>query len=450
MATVASTLERVKQDLHRYLPITLIEQACKDAGHHWRKRKFDPVTTLQLFVLQILWCNTAITHLRHLAQRPINAAAYCKARMRLPLAALQRLLEHSAEAIFGVSGQNLWCGLRTYLVDATCALAPDTPNNQRSFPQPKGQKRGCGFPVPKLLGLFDAASGVIVRVLFTPLYCHDLPGMIGLHSALGAGDLVVGDRAFCSYAHLAVLRARQVLALFRLHASRTASFERHRRGKRHQRRRSQGRQWHGQLVQRLGPGDQLVRWTKPGEGTRPKWLSLAQYRTLPQELLIRELRFVIPGHGGRTRVVTVATTLLDPELYPKRQIAELYGVRWTIETHFAELKTTLKMRRIKCQTAVGAQKEMVVYCLVYNLTRALMLEAAQRQKVAPNRISFIDTLRWMLTARPGEALPILLTKPRRKDRHQPRVVKDRHDGYQRMTRPRAVMNRHPEKWPGRK
>ena len=92
MATFASTLERVKQDVSRYLPETLIVQSCQDAGHLWRNRQFDPVTTLHLFTLQILHGNTAIKHLRHLAKRPVNPAAYCEARKRLPTAALEALL----------------------------------------------------------------------------------------------------------------------------------------------------------------------------------------------------------------------------------------------------------------------------------------------------------------------------------------------------------------------
>ena len=198
MATFSSALERVKLELDKYLPAATIERACVEAGHKWRRRKYGPVLTIQLFVLQVLCFNTAITHLRHLAKRPINAAAYCKARMRLPLAVLQQLLEHSATAIAGVEGQRLWCGLRTFLLDATSAIAPDTPDNQKKFPQPKGQKKGCGFPVPKLLGLFDACSGLIVRVVFSPLYTHDISGVPRLHSLLVKGDLLVGDRAFCS------------------------------------------------------------------------------------------------------------------------------------------------------------------------------------------------------------------------------------------------------------
>ena len=453
MATLPSTLERVKQDIHRYLPDTLIRQIFIDAGHCWRERKFDPVTTVHLFVLQVLNFNTAITHLRHLAGMPVNAAAYCKARMRLPLAALETLLERLALSIAGIQGQRLWCGLATCLVDASCSIAPDTKDTQKKFPQPKGQKKGCGFPMPKLLGLFDAYSGLIVRVVFGPLYRHDLKSAIGLHAGLALGDLLVGDRAFCSYVHFTLLSGRGVLALFRIHASRLVSFEHQPRRKK---KNPRGKVKQGKRVQRLkrvkslGKHDQIVRWKKPAHWNRPDWISLRQFRELPEEMLIRELRFVIEGAGGRTRGVTIATTLLDPELYPKEKIAELYGLRWRVETHFAELKTTLKMRRIKCRTAAGVQKEMVVYCIVYNLAHAVMQEAAVKQKTTPDRISFIDTVRWMLSARPGEELPKLLINPRREGRHQPRVVKDRHDGYQRMTRPRREMNKNPANWPGRK
>ncbi len=66
-------------------------------------------------------------------------------------------------------------------------------------------------------------------------------------------------------------------------------------------------------------------------------------------------------------MVTIATTLLDPELYPKAKVAELYGIRWRVETHFAQLKTTLKMRKVKSKTPDGVRKELAIYCLVYNL-----------------------------------------------------------------------------------
>ena len=99
MASVSRALRRIKDDLQDHLPDGLILQACRNAGHRWRERKLGPVQTIHLFVLQVLAFNTAITHLRHLSGRALNAAAYCRARMRLPLPVLQRLLQSAATSI---------------------------------------------------------------------------------------------------------------------------------------------------------------------------------------------------------------------------------------------------------------------------------------------------------------------------------------------------------------
>ena len=112
-----------------------------------------------------------------------------------------------------------------------------------------------------------------------------------------------------------------------------------------------------------------------------------------------------------------------------------------METHFAQLKTTLNMRKLKSQTAEGVLKELVIYALVYNLIHLVMLRAAQRQGLDPDRISFLDTVRWLLSSVPTEELPELLINPHRPDRHEPRVVKDREDTYTKMTRPRAQLRK---------
>lgn len=447
MASVSRTLTRIKQDLHPFLPEASVLDACRAVGHTWQNRKFGPLRTLHLFILQILCFNTAMTHLRHLAKEAVLAPAYCKARMRLPLAVLQRLLRQSSQAMRDATkGEGLWCGLRAYLVDGSSTIAPDTPSSQKKFGQPKGCKKGCGFPVPKVLGLFDAYTGMVVEALSFPLYTHEQSRVWRLHPLLGGGDLLVGDRGFCSFAHLAMLSLRGVMGLFRMHQKQIVSFRPNRKHLRKNRR--YGRQCRisrrqrqcvptSRFVRRLGEHDQVVAWQA---SNRPKWISDKQWETLPRELFVRELRYQIPRNGQRTFRITIATTLLDPKRYPKEKIAELYGVRWTVETHFAELKTTLRMRKVKSKTATGVQKELAVYCLVYNLVHCVMLEAARRQRVTPDRISFIDTVRWLLCAEPGEA-PDLVVNPRRPGRHEPRVVKDREDTYTKMTRPRIVLRK---------
>lgn len=442
MASIARALARIKDDVRAFVPDESIRQACRAAGHEWRERQFGPVETVHLFVLQVIHFNTAIRHLRHLAGHAVNAAAYCEARMRLPLDVLRSLLRDSAAARPGdAAGGGPWCGLRVLLVDGSSTIAPDTPASQRAFGQPSNQKPGCGFPVPKVLALFDAFTGMVLDALCLPLFTHEQSGVWRLHPMLGPGDLLVGDRGFCSYVHLAMLHLRGAAALFRMHQRQIVDF----RPNRKPRRKGERGRPRSRVVRRLGKHDQVVAWLKPKR--RPKWMTTlaAQFECLPAELLVRELRYHLKGRGRRTRVVTIATTLLDPALYPKDKVAELYGLRWSVETHFAELKTTLRMRRVKSQTPDGVRKELAVYCLVYNLVRGIMLKAAARQGTTPDRVSFLDALRWLLSAAtPGEEVAALVINPRREGRHEPRVVKDLQDTYRKMTLPRAQMRRRPD------
>lgn len=440
MASISRALQRIKQDIEPYLPEDWVRQACRQVHHRWRQRQFDPVQTIHLFILQILCFNTALNHLRHLSKLKMTAAGFCKARTRLPLAVLQLLLRRSAEALRQDLGrQGLFCGLRAYLVDGSSTITPDTPALDKHFGHPTGQKEGCSLPVPKLLGLLDAYSGLILEVLCLPLFIHEQAHVWKLHPLLGAGDLLVGDRGFCSYVHLVMLHLRQIHGCFRLHQRQIVSFARHRQG----RKKGQRGKPTSRFVKRLGKHDQLVQWHKPQPCNKPKWIGLQQYKALPEWLTLRELKYVLPDRGQRTRVVFIVTTLLDPRQYPKQKIAALYGLRWTVETHLGELKTQLKMRKLKCKSVAGVQKELAVYCLVYNLIHAVMLKAAQRQKVTPDRISFIDTVRWLLSAEPGEKLPKLIVNPKRPDRHEPRVVKDLPDSYRKMSKPRNYLKRHP-------
>jgi hypothetical protein len=165
-----------------------------------------------------------------------------------------------------------------------------------------------------------------------------------------------------------------------------------------------------------------------------------QFDALPAELLVREVRYRVLARGRRTREVTVATTLLDADAYPKEAIAELYGIRWRVETHWRELKTVLKMRRLKCRTEAGVRKELAVYALVYNLVRAVMVRAAARQRTTVDRISFIDALRWLLSAAPDEPLAVdLVRNTQRPRRCEPRVIKDHFETYPRMSRTRQKL-----------
>ena len=452
MVSVSRALARIKEDLDPHLPPDAVEAACRAAGHaRWRERVLGPVATVHLLVLQMLHGNAAITELRRLAKVAFSPAAYCAARARLPAAALQAMLRDGAASLAAAlagtlrggessssSDPSRWRGHRAFLVDGSATVVPDAPALREAYPLTAGQKPGCSLPVPRVLGLFDAVTGLVVELVAFSLFVHERARVALLHPLLAAGDLVVGDRGFCSYAHVALLSARGVLACFRMHRTQIVSFRPHR--KHYDRRKGHGRGQSGlprsKWVRRLGKGDQVVRWLRPAFDKGGATLARAQYDALPDELEVREVRYAVAEKGYRTRVVTVVTTLLDAERYPKAAVAELYGIRWRVETHFAELKSRLGMDRLKCRTPDGALRELAAYCLAYNLVRAVIARAAARQGTTPDRVSFADALRWLRNADSGEELADLVVNPERPGRFHPRVVKRVDRPYPKMTRPR--------------
>ncbi len=192
-------------------------------------------------------------------------------------------------------------------------------------------------------------------------------------------------------------------------------------------------------LRRLGFHDQVVEWIKPA--SRPCWIDEAPFAALPETITVRELRYRVARQGHRTREVTLATTLQDPRKYPAAELAELYQRRWQVETNLRHLKTTLKMDVLHCKTVEGVLKEMWMFVLVYNLVRTVMLEAARRQEVAPDRISFADALHWLMHAPPEQPLPALIVNPHRPNRIEPRACKRRPKEYDRMNRPRSEMRK---------
>jgi Transposase DDE domain len=440
--SILAAVQQIKSDVARFLSPRLIRQVCQAVGHVWRQRILDPVTTVHLFVLQILHGNTACPHVPRLGAVACTGEAYCQARQRLPLRVLRYLLRALSHFLGGSTmlDDGRWHGHRTFLVDGSSASMPDTPALQKAFGQPGAQKPGCGFPVMHLLALFHATTGFLLNVLTAPLRTHDMSRVGDVHPDLQAGDVLVGDRGFCSFAHLALLAARGIFGVFRVHQKQIVSFRPHRRAasKRSRKRKQRGlpsSRW----LKRLGRHDQLVQYLKPKKG--PTWLTHEAFAALPKMLTVRELRFRIAERGRRTRVITLATTLLDSERYPKADLAELYAQRWQIETNFRHLKQTLRMDVLHCKTVEGVHKELTMYALVYNLVRLVMLEAAQRQRVPVERISFVDAVRWLADAAHGTTELHLRLVPDRPGRFEPRAVKRRPKEYPRLNKPRHVLRK---------
>ena len=438
--SIGQALARIKRDPLAALGRGAVQRVCEELGHEWRDRRLDPATTVALFVQQVLHGNCPCAEVRHIGGCGFTAEAYCQARARLPLAVYQSLLTAACDDALPRTREAayLWRGHRTFHVDGSTFSMPDTAELRNAFGMPAGQEQGCGFPVAHLLVLFSAATGLLLDAFASPMRTGDLAQTPELHLHLDEGDVLIGDDSFGTYAHLVQLLQAKLHGLFPVHHKRIVDFTPRRRycpeGKK-----AVAGMPRSRWVKRLGRDDQVVEWFKPK--ACPLWMSRRQFDALPDSITVRELRRTVTAPDGSAVTLTVVTTLLDADAYPAADLMALRLRRWDVETNIGHLKTTMKMDVLRCKSEQGVRKELAVFCLVYNLVRVVMLEAAARQEVAVARVSFADALRWVRHARPGDVMPDLVINRHRPDRAEPRCKKRRPKQYDLMNKPRDQLRK---------
>jgi hypothetical protein len=379
-----------------FLPAALLAQA--DAGLNSRERVFSVRRTFFGFLYQVLnpacSCREVVRQVQALfalhqgGRVDESTGAYCQARTRLPFDILPRL--RCAAAAQAEKAAQLWRGLRVKVIDGTTTSAPDTPKNQRAYPQLRAQKPGCGFPLLKLVGVFSLATGALLDYAKGNKHQHELTLLQKLLDQFKPGDLVLADRGFSAFSLLALFLGRGVHSLFRLHQARPGDL---RQGK------------------RLGKKDRLQVWRKPAQ--RPTYLPKSLWKRIPEQLEVRVLRFSLQVPGFRVRSATLVTTLLDPKAYPAEELAVLYARRWRIELWFRDIKTSMGMEVLRCKSPQLLHKELEMFFIAYNLIRCLMAEASSTYNVGMEWLSFkgtVDATRQFATA-------IAQARSRRKQKH---------------------------------
>ena len=261
---VTEALRPIPTDRATLLDAPTLRALCRAGGSQWRPRWLDPVTTIPRFILHILHGNTACSHLPRLVAQHFTASAFCQARTRLPLGVWQRLLRRTAAVCEQTThDEGRWRGHRTFLVDGSSFSRPDTPERQEYFGPPSGQRPGCGFPVAHLLALFHAGTGFLLETLTAPWHTHDRAQVASCPAALRPGDGLVGDRAFCAFAHLAFLRQQDLHGVFRIHQTQLVDFTPFRPHTVPKAPAAQQGLPRSRWLRQLGVTDPLVEWVKP-------------------------------------------------------------------------------------------------------------------------------------------------------------------------------------------
>jgi len=433
--SIALSVRRLKHELRCFLTPEMITPAAAELGLTWKNTPLAVPNVVACFARQILGGNISMPELARLSGSRFTPEAYCLARSRLPVLVLRALLGKLITLCPQASAAApAWKGHRLWHMDGSFFSMPDTPELQHHFGQPGQQRQGCGFPVTHLLCLFDAATGLIRDCVISPLRTHDLTQAGKVHGSLARGDIVIADRAFESYAHLALMQEKGVHVILPVHQRRKVDFVR-----RESRSGKNGRHLQRQRVRRQGTCDQVADWHKPE--SKPTWMSQEQFDRLSSTIRVREIKRTVRLASGRRQVIVLVTTLLDPDRYPAEELVGVLKDRWQVEVNLRHLKTTMKMDILRSQSVAGIEKELWMFLIVYNLVRLVMLEAAQAQAKPVQRISFADGLHWLRHGNLDDALPRLRLIPDRPGRLEPRVVKRRSTKYRLLTKPRSIMQK---------
>jgi putative transposase len=434
--------------LARHLPAAQVHDTFRDLGGAFRQRLYTPAVTLWTFLHQALdpdhSCQQAVDRL--LAYRAAcglpdcsdDTGAYCRARARLPEELPHELVRQTGRAEVGKADEQwLWKGRRVKVVDGTGLSMPDTPENQRGYPQPQQVQPGLGFPLMRLVVVFCLAVGTALDAAMGR-WSGEGTGEVSLFrqldDVLDPGDVLLADRIYSGFWDVARARARGADVVLRRHAGRKA-------------------------VKFRGRGDrsgsQREGWRKPA---RPAWMAPEEYESYPEWIKMRVLRVVVRVRGFRAKRLVLATTLLDGRAYSCDDLAELYRRRWQAELNLRSLKVVLQMDVLRGKSPGVVRKEVWLHLLAYNVVRRLMAQAAASAGVRPDQLSFTGALHAVNAFLPrlqgagtgAEAgqlwsrLLRLIGRRRvgqRPNRYEPRKVKRRPKGHAWLTVPRAEERR---------
>jgi len=438
------SFKQIGEVFEKFIPHSLLKP--ERNGAMSRRRLFSKENTFWAFFSQVLdadgGCKEVIRKLQSYASikgvkvPSSSTAAYCAARKKLDKQMLSDILAHTAERLEKMPETSLMNNRRVIVVDGTGISMPDTSANQEVWPQSSTQKLGCGFPMARICACFSLKSGALLSYALGNKKNHELPLFRQQWSTFKRGDILLGDKGFCSYFDAANLKERGIDSIVTLARRSPVSA--------------------ASSLKRLGADDLLITWQRPVYNTKLSY-SIEAWAKLPEELILRQIKVTVKYPGFRTRKFYIVTTLLDAVQYPAEELAGLYFKRWDVELFFRDIKTTMGMDILRCKTPVMIRKEILMHFIAYNCIRRLMCEAAQAVDLKARVVSFKGSVQALRNWEPhlnqakisraerfrliNDLYEAMTNMPitQRPGRSEPRCLKRRKKNFQLMTLPRHEM-----------
>jgi hypothetical protein len=307
-----------------------------------------------------------------------------QARQRLGPGPLQELFDQVAVPVAAEDTKGAFLGpWRLMAIDGAEWDVPDTPENAGEFGYPgRGGEEKAAFPKARVVTITECASHAAVAAAVS--------GTAGkgtgeqalarrLFARLEEDWLLLADRNFYSWDGWRAAADTGAALVWRARAGLQLP-----------------------VLEVLGDGSyrSVLIAPKTRQAARERLVEAARAGEEPDDGLARAVRVIsyeVPGRdgSGKHEVITLITTITDPDLAPAAVLARAYHQRWEQETAHQQLKTQLRGpgRVLRSRSPDMARQEIYGYLLTHYALSALITTAATAAGVDPDRVKFKRTAR---------------------------------------------------------
>jgi len=285
--------------------------------------------------------------------RTLTQSGWSRSKARLSLGLLKRLWRHWVNVARDNAGDAaLFHGLRLVAFDGKSVNVPESLwTTFRSHKRRKcdGQAQG------KLMVAYDVCVRVPLELAMGEVHTSEHPLARKVLKKLPDPSLLLIDAGLYSIRLFARIRATGHHFLARMPSG-----------------------CKPKLIRRLGQDDGIYEI----RSARYYWKD--KDPSVPKTMIVR----IVLMHWKGFRPCRLVTSLLDPEMFPREDIIDLYHRRWHIETFFRELSEDVKFEHWHTRTLKGLYVELLFYMIYVTIVRAHMAQAAKAAGVLPGSLSF--------------------------------------------------------------
>jgi hypothetical protein len=295
--------------------------------------------------------------------RIAGKSAISQARSRLGADPLKMLWEETARPLASPTSRGAFYGpWRLVAVDGSTLDVPDTAENLEHFGKQDASRGEAAFPQLRFVALVECGPHALLAANLGAYGTSEHTLAEQVVARLEPGMLCLADRLYATYPLWQKALATGAHLLWRARSNALLPV---------------GQELDdGSYLSMIYPSPKARRHGKDG-------------------IRVRVIDYQLEGVEDAEPFYRLITTILDAKQAPAADLAALYPQRWEIEGIFDELKTHLRGGQVvlRSKTPVLVEQEFYGLLLAHRAVRTLMNEAAEKEKIDPDALSFTHALR---------------------------------------------------------